>query len=381
MAYDFIPTKASQIYAHPKLKASVGISSSMVDVYDYLLKLDPKIDDPISIDVEKKAVKILPAFEKKVNLTTLKTKLKLKVKVDFGRGSRGITAKSSGTIKPGKSSLGEGESSNKGIQFEKDLIKALNDHFRGTTLTTQKYKKPFIDCINSIEKKYKLANKDVQVIPEGGLNKKRPLTFMGESIYVGSSNFKIGSTVTDITLKTQADKKQAVDVYLSLKYGPKVTFFNAGVMKILTKPELQSGKIKNEQGRAILELFGIEPIKFAAVFDPSVGKVSNGPVDTFKNIDVNKIQSLIKSGVGYGYHLVHMEKNGEIHELEMTSSQLETSSKPQSCLVYYGGKTGNAKRVDIFIETPMFSLQFNFRNKARGGVYPSHLMCDYKIKH
>jgi hypothetical protein len=381
MAYDFIPTKASQIYSHPKLKPSVAVASSMVDIFDYLLKLDPKIEDPIAIDAEKKAVKILPSFEKKVNLTTLKNKLKLKVKVDFGRGSRGINTKSSDKMKPGKATASESESSNKGIQFELDLIKALNEHFKGTKLTTQKYKKPFIDCIDSIEKKYKLANKDVQVIPEGGLNKKRPLTFMGDTIYVGGSNFKIGSTVTDITLKAQEERKQASNVYLSLKYGPKVTFFNAGVARILSKQELQSGKIKNEQGRAILELFGIEPTKFAAVFDPTVGKVTTGPVDTFKKIDVNKIQSLIKSGVGYGYHLVHMEKNGAIHDIEMTSSQLEKSSTPQSCIIHYGGASGTAKRVDIYVETPMFSLQFNFRNKARGGVYPSHLMCDYKIKH
>ena len=379
MAYDFIPTKASEIYGHVKLKNSVSQASEMVNVFDFLREKDPKIEDPVAIDVEKKSLKILPAFEKKVNLSVLKSKLKLKIKIDFGRGSRGIANKSSGVMKPGKAS--EEGSSNKGIIFEKDLTKALNDHFRGETLTTQKYKKPFIDCIHEIEKQYKLKNKDVQIIPEGALNKRRPVSFVGENIYIGGSNFNIGSTVTDITLKSQDDKKRTDYVYLSLKYGPKVTFFNAGVGKILPKTDLEKGIIDNNQGKALLDMFGIKTSLFTSVFDPKVKKVATSPVDTFKDIDITKLKNLIKSGVGYGYHLVHMASNGQIHHIEMTQSQLEKASTPQSCKVLYGGSTGQAKRVDILVETPMFKLIFNFRNKARGGVYPSHLMCDYTIKH
>lgn len=379
MAYDFIPTKASQIYGHSKLKNYVNMASEMVNVFDYLRNIDSKTEDPIAIDVDKKMVKILPAFEKKVNLTTLKSKLKLKIKIDFGRGSRGIANKGSGAMKSGKAS--EEGASNKGIQFEKDLTKALNEHFRGTTLTTQKYKKPLIDCIQDIEDEYKLKNKDVQVIPEGALNKRRPLTFMGESVYVGGSNFNIGSTVTDITLKSQDDRKRTDFVYLSLKYGPKVTFFNAGVGKILPKADLEKGVVNNQQGKAILDMFGIKPSVFTAVFDPTTKKVATGPINTFDEIDKSKLKNLIKSGVGYGYHLVHMASNGSIHHIEMTQSQLDRASTPQSCYVLYGGSTGQAKRVDIIVETPMFKLIFNFRNKARGGVYPSHLMCDYTIKH
>lgn len=379
MAYDFIPTKASEIYAHPKLKNSVNQAIDMVNLFDFLREKDPKIEDPIAIDVDKKAAKILPAFEKKFALTVLKSKLKLRIKVDFGRGSRGIAQLGSGKMKAGKS-MEEG-SSNKGIAFEKELTKALDEHFKGNTLSTAKYKKPVVDCVLGIEKDYKLKNKDVQVVPEGALNKRRPLTFMGESIYVGGSNFNIGATVTDITLKTQDDKKKVGYVYLSLKYGPKVTFFNAGIGKILPKKELEEGKVTNEQGKALLDMFGINHSMFTAIFDPKVKKVSQGPVDTFNKIDKNKLKQLIKSGVGYGYHLVHMASNGSIHDVEMTSTELDKSSTPQSCTILYGGSTGQAKRVDIIVETPLFKLIFNFRNKARGGVYPSHLMCDYTIKH
>ena len=262
MAYDFVPEKVYQILEHKKIKDYAALE--MAEVYSYLVNLDSKIDDPIAIDVAKSSLKILPSFEKKVNLSLLKSKLKIKIiKMAFGRGSRGIANKSSGKIKPGGTN--EDGTTNKGILFEKELTKALNDHFRGETLTTQKYKKPFIDCIEEIQKTYELRNKDVQVIPEGALNKRRPVTFMGDKIYIGGPNFKIGATVTDITLKTQDDKKKIDHVYLSLKYGPKVTFFNAGVGKILPKADLEKGIVQHPQGKAILDLFGISVPIFTSV--------------------------------------------------------------------------------------------------------------------
>lgn len=377
MAYDFVPTKASEIYTHKKLKTNIPIAGDFVNLFDYLREKDSKIEDPISIDVEKKAAKILPAFEKKVNISSIKAKLKLKIKIDFGRGSRGITNLSKDKPVAGKTKDDGGGTGNKGIIFERDFTKALNDHFKGNKVTNTKFAK----CIESIVKDYKLQNKDVQIIPEGELNKRRPIVFQGQNIYVGGSNFNIGSTVTDITLKTMDDKKKTDHVYLSLKYGPKVTFFNAGVAKILSKTELEQGIIKNEQGKLMLALFGIKPSIFASVFDPKQKTSIIGAVDTFSEIDKTLLKNLIKSGVGHGYHLVHMAANGSIHDVEMTQSALDKNCTPQSCKIFYGGATGAAKRVDIYVETPMFSLQFNFRNKSRGGVFPSHLMCDYKIKH
>ena len=97
MAYDFIPTKASEIYGHSKLKNYVVQAGDMVNVFDYLRNLDSKIDDPIAIDVDKKMVKILPAFEKKVNLTTLKSKLKLKIKPEKGMAVYWMNVKSDKT--------------------------------------------------------------------------------------------------------------------------------------------------------------------------------------------------------------------------------------------------------------------------------------------
>jgi len=370
MAYDFVPKSVEEIYKNKKLGPA---ALDVVVAYSALREIDIKIEDPISIDVEKKMIKILPSFEKKINLATFKSKNKLKLKISFGRGTRGIAKLSSGKMKPGK--VADDEAGNKGIIFEKKFTTYLDKFYKSQKITDVNYK----ISIEEINKKYKLNNKDVQIIPEGALNKRRPLTFVGDKIYVGGNNFNVGATVTDITLKTMDDKKRQDYVYLSLKYGNKVTFFNAGVGKVLPKSELEKGEIKNENGKTLIDLFGIDAARFCSVFNMKNMKIE--PEEAFKKIDVKKLQDLIKSGIGYGYYLVHMDNKGKIHGIEMTQSELEKASKPQSCKIIYGGASGQAKRVDIIVDTPMFVLTFNFRNKARGGVFPSHLMCDYVIKH
>lgn len=370
MAYDFVPKSVEEIYKNKKLGA---YALDMVVAYSALREIDIKIEDPISIDVDKKMIKILPSFEKKISIPLFKSKNKLKIKISFGRGTRGIAKLSSGKMKPGK--IGDEEAGNKGIIFEKNFTSYLDKYYKSQTITDINYKL----SIEEINKKYKLKNKDVQIIPEGALNKRRPITFVGDRIYVGGNNFNIGATVTDITLRTMDEKKKQDYVYLSLKYGNKVTFFNVGVGKILPKTELEKGELKNQNGKNLIDLFGIDVTRFCAVFN--MKNVNVEPEEAFQKIDIKKLQELIKSGIGYGYYLVHMDNRGKIHGVEMTQSELEKSSKPQSCKIIYGGASGQAKRVDVIVDTPMFTLTFNFRNKARGGIFPSHLMCDYVIKH
>jgi len=48
-------------------------------------------------------------------------------------------------------------------------------------------------------------------------------------------------------------------------------------------------------------------------------------------------------------------------------------------LVNYGGSGGNGKRVDIEFANDYFDFKVNIRNK-QSGLYPSHIMCDYKSK-
>jgi hypothetical protein len=373
MAYDFVPKTVQDITKQKQLGNAGG---QLVTLWQLLESIDSKIKEPLAIDIKKKAVKVLPDFEKKIGKNDFKSKYKFTIKIDFGRGTRGIAKLSKGKMVSKDKEEGGG---NKGILFEREYTKNLLAYQKGDRVSNTKHLK----AIHEMTYEYKLGGLDVQIIPEGELNKKRPIVFQGSNIYIGSSNFDIGATVTDITLKTFNPKSKKTDyVYLSLKYGNTVTFFNSGVQKIFTKNDIMSGTITNPDGLTILKLFGIQPKKFCSVFNSyGSGKIVSGSEDTFKDVDKNMLKGLIKSGVGYGYYLVHMANNGDIHQYRMTKEQLEKASTPQSCTVYYGGLTGGGKRIDMVVETPMFTLKFNIRSKFRGIVNPTHMMCDYVIKH
>ena len=57
----------------------------------------------------------------------------------------------------------------------------------------------------------------------------------------------------------------------------------------------------------------------------------------------------------------------------------DTASNISTPKIYYGGDSGKGKRIDITFESPTYSFKINIRNK-QGGLYPSHIMCDYKTK-
>ena len=168
-------------------------------------------------------------------------------------------------------------------------------------------------------------------------------------------------------------KTAPAGVYLSLKYSGTVTFFNAGTKKYLTDAELQKGLVTNAGGLALLNMFGINNAVFCSVFN---GKGKNlYSEDTTSKVDKKALENLIKSGIGYGFHMVH-KMGSTIISKDIDKAYRDKASKVTSVKVYYGGKSGNGARVDIEVLTPKYILKFNFRNK-QGGKYISHLMCDY----
>jgi hypothetical protein len=76
--------------------------------------------------------------------------------------------------------------------------------------------------------------------------------------------------------------------------------------------------------------------------------------------------------------MIHVKKSGaEFYKVD--EDYTKTATDVSSPRVYYGGLEGNGKRVDIVIESPLYSFKINIRNK-QGGIYPSHIMCDYVKK-
>ena len=79
--------------------------------------------------------------------------------------------------------------------------------------------------------------------------------------------------------------------------------------------------------------------------------------------------------------LEQLAENGkELDMFEVTESYMKKSAKLTGrVILHYGGARGSGKRLDIHCESSNYKFMFNLRNK-QSGLYPSHIMCDYKKK-
>lgn len=354
MAFNFIPSSADEI-----IKSKMKNAHELAALWTHLNSKYKGEKTPLALDKAKPTeAKVARQFSYNFKIKDLQ-KITPSVKLAFGNGSRG-----------------GGGAANKGLGFERELVEDLNKLLEDGT------KGPFKNpkFIKYMCKEWGLDTGQFSVEPMGALNQRRPLVFSGKNVYIGGKGdrFFVGDRVTDITVQTEEP------IYISAKYGPTVTFFNAGVATILTPTEMKAGLVKNPNGVALLNLLGIDNVRFCATFnqyDPAnkvKGKVAGGTVNVTSKVDKGLLQDFLKSGIGWGYLLVH-KIGSNVESKYMDTTTLNKASVVQSVHVKYPDP-GAAKRVDVFIETPEFSLKINIRNK-QGGLYPSHVMSDYKHKH
>ena len=267
---------------------------------------------------------------------------------------------------------------NLGIQFENDFYKSLDCEVQCVCKHT-KYEKDAQKLIQLINDEYDVKGGLSKVEAVGGKNKPRPLMYNG-GLYVtagGKKTKNIGSTVTDITTIFGGTK----EVYLSLKFGDTLTFINSGVGKVFLQKdyETQFKSYNNKIGNAIFDMFAIDKIEYANVFN-KYGKGYKGKkVDVTSDADKSAIEDLLQYAIGYGYYMVHAKGN-TVDCYEMDEAYMKKAAKIKGkIMLNYGGSTGKGKRLDIHLESSVYKFMFNLRNK-QGGKYPSHIMCDYKKK-
>jgi len=282
---------------------------------------------------------------------------------------------------------------NKGTQFEKDFyaqsvkllegdtkgngylktIKAMDQHF-GALMKDNMTNIEGKDDLEQGHQKVPLA----AVLEEGSANQSRPIEASNGGFVIstpGGATENIGKTVTDITYFYGADKKP---VYLSLKYGPTLTFFNSGVGDFFPKNEVIAQTIKTQSGLDLLDMFDIDPLLFCKSFQPRNTALPNKKA---KNIDKSAIKKLLKSGIGYGYWMVHNDGKGNVDWYEMTESYMNDSATINGDItIYYGRQNGKGIGVNMKCESKNYKFTFNIRNKQASGPYPTHMMCDYKKK-
>lgn len=356
-AYTFFPKSEREI-EDPNLRKLFKLLRSISDIEDPIA-LDP--DKPNWVNVTRKLQsdpKTLAALKKLFGQPlTAGTKVNWNgLNIKFGEGSRG----------------GRGVKS-KGPAFENtlvgDLQKVSENGFDEEDLSS--YSNP--EMVQKIVAKLGLQDGGFEVISEGGKNQSRPLQVTSAGPEIVFSGESVASTLTDITVIK--DKKP---YYISAKFGNTLTFFNSGVTRFLPPDEIKSGMIKNPEGKILLKTLGINNKMFCAVFN-DYGKIDFSTVKVRGEVDIAKLQHLVSSGIGSGYYYA---KSGggdnEFFKIDGKYNKLASTitSVPK---VYYGGLDGSGKRIDIVFESAKYFFKVNIRNK-QGGLYPTHIMCDYKLK-
>lgn len=353
-AYDFFPKSEEEISD----KLSDFPHDNVQDIINLFNFLKGKDETPINIDLKKpKNVNVSRSLQGTFEIDAITSGADLKViKIKFGNGSKGNRG-----------------ANNRGNAFETQFANAIEKWYAEGDEAVED--KNILEAIQDLDKTYNLSKSktfDAKVV--GGENTRRPLDFSGKITITNtkSKGFDIGKSVTDITLLTDNNPP----IYLSLKLGTTTTFFNVGIKTKLTKKEINEGQIKNKDGIKLLDLFGIDNKRFCTIFNPDV-KTKSGVVTTRPNIAAMK--HLLHSGIGFGYHVIHKMK-GKVLSKKMDDSAMKAAAKVGTVKIFYGGKTGKGKRIDMEMESPYYKFKLNIRDTQGTDGYPTRMMCDFTTK-
>ena len=137
----------------------------------------------------------------------------------------------------------------------------------------------------------------------------------------------------------------------------------------------------------MIKTFGLNEQFLCATFNEfQNGNRRYHQVDNNPKYNSGLIKELIMGSLGYGYHYVHLQRGTKIKHLEIDENFLRRASTPSNVKINYGGDTGGRKRVNIHMETPVFTMNFNIRNTTDKGtaadplrVYPDKLQSGYRM--
>jgi hypothetical protein len=345
-------------------KSNNFVTDDGILVAEYVVINNTKYSSGEPVDIAGKilALKLLPTNQRKVIVGGKMQGQSSRVELSLGKLEK--------TEEFGGQPAG-GTRVNKGIKFEKDFVEVLNEQLSGLKSNktySKEVEKVLVRCAEE------MRSPVTEVIAEGGMNQSRPIKMQGNQLIIAPYNHaEHGKKLTDITLKHANGKFS----YLSLKFSSTLTFMNAGVAQIFTPSDIKSGSIQTTMGKAILDTFGIEDDIFCDVFN-NYGRKKFPNVKA--KLDKQKLKKFLQTCIGSNYWMVHGMEGGKVYFWEMSDSKNpQYATITGDVEIQYGGKQGNGKRIDIVFSNRYFDFKVNIRNK-QGGIYPSHIMCDYKSK-
>lgn len=400
MAYTFFPKDVKELTDPTnQYKISPGIRSKLLeDLSDVLRWFNDNYkgaehERPLGISNDKNIIKIRNSFKDELTKlhgtnAQIKAELKRKIINSVKKQSGEPMNTTDLAFSYGDGSRGGKGVKNTGLLFEDDVVASFEIWKQGEPYESGQILDRNIEkFIEELVDQYKLTKySEIKVIPEGAMNKARPLTANAGSMYVGGSgNYNIGSTVTDVTVQGRRPSG-IVDktVYMSLKKGPSVSYFNAGLStSFLPGFPTASNHQANYRWTSSMQSFakhlGIDLDMF---WDTFVYKQTpTKPIGITKpKFNKTAVEQLLKSAVGHGFHMVHKMDAGPIKHFQATPQYMREASTIKGGLtIWYGGKTSAFSRsVQIEMETAHYRrIQLVIRNKAGAHGPPKDLLANY----
>lgn len=243
---------------------------------------------------------------------------------------------------------------NKGNKFERDISNEL------------KSKKIDNDIVKKIVDELDINIEEISEIKDlGHLNSNRTIEIVqGKIVFKGTNTLDdIGEKLSDLDLILNDGRK----IHVSVKYGDKLTLLNAG----LGTPGKENKKLID-----LLEALGIDPDRAIKGFEEyEEGEGEYPKKEDWKEADKEEFKRFLKYSIGADYLYVH---NKHVFFIDKDKNE-ELASNPRNFTIQYPGV--GRKRIDIKFETDGFKeVQINIRSKKGGGVWPTHILSDYKLR-
>ena len=282
------------------------------------------------------------------------------------------------TIEFGGKPIGS-KKENKGNIFEREFTNRMKECINGEPCSG-KYHKPAGWLIGQLEQDGKKPIIDIKQL--GGQNTPRPFEVDGKQPYVAPRKHQAhGAIMTDIDVFYKSKPTS----HLSAKSGPSLTFINSGTKSLFSDKDIKEHNIQTNKGKSLLEMCGLDEDAFCNTFN-NFGK-SHQTAKNIKNSGPKKVnkgilEKFLKTAMGSDYWMIHSRDKGQdkINMYYMNPNLVENnfSKISSNVVVFYGGKQGNGKRVDIEFSNSNFSFKLNVRSKTGGQVFPTHIMLEYK---
>ena len=71
---------------------------------------------------------------------------------------------------------------------------------------------------------------------------------------------------------------------------------------------------------------------------------------------------------------------GKVISKKMDETAMKAAARVGAVKIFYGGKTGRGKRIDMEMESSYYSFKLNIRDTQGTDGSPTRMMCDFKTK-